>query len=493
MVPADSRDWSLAAVFATQVGDAAQACDNPGPGLKQGQGKFADTRTRLMSARHLRILIRNRQATVAITFALALIPVTIAVGASVDYTMAALHESQMNAYADAAALAGVKPAMMSQDDSASVTAATNTFNAQAEAYTGVNYNPGNLSVTVADSGVRRTVTVTWSAKSQNTFAGILGLATTAIGGSAQAVGSLAPNINFYLVLDSSPSQAIAATQAGINTMVENTPSQGGCAFGCHESNPQADHLGNPNGEDNYTLARNLGVTLRIDNVTAAAQGLMTTAQTTEQSNGAAYEMAIDTFDVGVTNIQTLTSNLTEAQQSAGNISLLEVYDQNCLTETNCNDDEDTNYDLAMNTINTLMPDPGNGTRSSGDTPQEVMFLVTDGVEDEYQMPALNPTTLDPGRQQYLMNSNSDWCSTIKNRGIRIAVLYTEYLPLPTNAWYENFDGSGAGISSFQSAIGQQLKNCASPGLYYEVETGGDITAALNSLFQTAVQTSHLSQ
>jgi hypothetical protein len=92
-----------------------------------------------------------------------------------------------------------------------------------------------------------------------------------------------------------------------------------------------------------------------------------------------------------------------------------------------------------------------------------------------------------------MNSNTDWCTAIKNRGIRIAVLYTEYLPLPTNTWYENFDGTGAGISSFQPQIAQQLQNCASPGLYYEVETGGDITAALNSLFQTAVQTSYLSR
>ena len=28
-----------------------------------------------------------------------------------------------------------------------------------------------------------------------------------------------------------------------------------------------------------------------------------------------------------------------------------------------------------------MPDPGNGTTAQGDTPQEVLFIVTDGVED----------------------------------------------------------------------------------------------------------------
>jgi len=446
-----------------------------------------------MIADRVRSFAGNSRANVAMTFALSLIPICLAVGAGVDYTNAAARESQMNAYADAAALAAVKPAILSQGDSASTTTATNTFNAQAEAFAGVNYSPSNLTVTVVDSVASRTVTVAWTATSHNAFAAILGLANTTLGGSAKAVGALAPNINFYLLLDSSPSQAIAATPAGINTMVQNTASQGGCAFGCHESNPGNDNLGNPNGEDNYALARSLGVALRIDNVTAAAEGLMTTAQTTEDANQATYEMEIDTFDVTVNSIQSLTSNLSQAAQSASNISMLEVYDQNCLTQLNCNNDEDTNYDLAMSTINTDMPNPGNGTRSPGDTPQEVLFLVTDGVEDEYQLLPQNPTTMDPGRQQYLMNSNTDWCSAIKNRGIRIAVLYTEYLPLPTNAWYENFDNSGNGISSFQSQIAQQLQTCASPGLYYEVETGGDITAALDSLFQTAVQTSYLSQ
>ena len=29
-----------------------------------------------------------------------------------------------------------------------------------------------------------------------------------------------------------------------------------------------------------------------------------------------------------------------------------------------------------------MPNPGNGTNQTGDKPQEVLFIVTDGVEDE---------------------------------------------------------------------------------------------------------------
>jgi hypothetical protein len=321
--------------------------------------------------------------------------------------------------------------------------------------------------------------------------------------------------------------AIAATPSGVATMVSHTqgqcdsPPNGwsscGCAFGCHESHPSSESYyiqtgtgsplctasdnykycnlsgtGNPGGEDNYALARALGVTLQIDLLTQAAQNLMTTAQSTESGSTASYQMAIYTFDTAVNTIQALTSNLSTAKTAAGNISLLEVYSNNNLTASNSNNDEDTNYETAMSTINSTMPNPGSGTNTHGDTPQEVLFFVTDGVEDECESPALNSYSGGGCRQQYLMNSNTDWCSTIKNRGIRIALLYTEYLPLPNNGWYTNFNGAGAGISSFQPNIGTQLQNCASPGLYTEVDSGGDISAALTGLFNAAVQSSYLS-
>jgi Flp pilus assembly protein TadG len=442
---------------------------------------------------YLRRCLRASEGNVGLIFALSVLPIMLLAGAGIDYTSAAYREDRLNAIADAAALAAVTPTMMAQSDANSAAAATSTFNAQTGAVPGITYNLKNLTVTVSDSGNTRYVTVSYIAASQNTFSQILGMPTISLSGSSQAVNISSPNIDFYLLLDDSPSMAIAATQAGINTMVSNTASQGGCAFACHESHPASDNLGNPKGEDNYALARNLGVTLRIDLLSQAAQNLMTTAQQTASINQAQYRMAIYTFDVGFNAIETLTSNLTAAQAAAAKIGVLEVYANNWLTSSNNNNDEDTNYENAMTKINSVMPAPGNGTKSASDKPQELLFIVTDGVEDECQTPALNAYKGGGCRQQYLMNSNTDWCSAIKNRGVRIAVLYTEYFPLPTNAWYVNFNGLGAGISSFQSQIGPRLKSCASPGLYFEVNVGQDISAALASLFQSAVQTARLSK
>jgi hypothetical protein len=89
------------------------------------------------------------------------------------------------------------------------------------------------------------------------------------------------------------------------------------------------------------------------------------------------------------------------------------------------------------------------------------------------------------RVQSLMDPS--YCTTIKNRGIRIAVLYTTYLPLPTNSWYKSY------IAPFQANIGPNLQSCASPGLYFQVSADQDISAAMIALFNTAITTAHLTK
>lgn len=434
-------------------------------------------------------VLRDRRASAFVMMAIGMLALATATGVGVDFARGLNFKQALQGAVDSAAIAGASVYLNNGYASQASTAATNYMKS---AIPHLPANNGVSSTVSVSSTAPWTVTVGASATINSTFSGLFE-STIPVSVSATANGPSNPNINFYMLLDSSPSMAIAATQAGINTMVANTSSQGGCAFACHETHPSSDSLGNPHGEDNYALARALGVTLRIDNLRTAVQNLMSTAQTTSNSNSATYGVAIYTFDVAFNTIQTLTTNLKAAETSAGNIQMLEVYANNWLTSSNMNSDEDTNYDNAMSSINAIMPDPGYGTNASGDTPQEVLFFVTDGVEDQYENPALNPTSGTPGRQQYLMNSNFDWCSQIKNRGIRIAVLYTTYYPLPTNGWYVNFDGSGNGIASFQTQIGPQLQACASPGLFFQVDTGGDISGALAALFTSAVQSAYISQ
>ncbi len=442
----------------------------------------------------LRLYGRDRKGNVAIIFALSLIPAVFLIGMALDFSSAMQKRSQLNAAADAAALAAVTPSMMTQSDAAAQTAATNIFNAEASVMSGVSNTSPTVTIMSGNGGLTRTALVSYNAWSVNNFPSVLGQSNWTISGSSTATATAAPNINFYLLLDNSPSMDLPATSAGITAMInatKNAPANGanagGCAFACHESNPAGDNLGNPNGEDNYTLAQNLGVVTRIQNMNTATQSLMTTASAMEVANNVTYQMAIYTFNNSGTNtIQALTSNLTAAQNAAQGINVLEVYDNNYLTRSNNNDDADTDFDTAMQQMSTIMPNPGTGASNS--TPQEVLFLVADGVEDKIDTNCSEPLSGNRCQQPF----DTIWCTTMKNRGILIAVLYTEYLPLPasgvgSNSWYNTW------IAPFQSQIGPNMQSCASPGLFFQVTTDGDITAAMNALFLRAVATARLSQ
>jgi Flp pilus assembly protein TadG len=427
---------------------------------------------------HLLRLRRDERGSMAMMMGLSAIPIMFSVGAGIDYGTANMAKSKLDAVADTAALSAVDHLAISGTATAAQTTAQSTFNA--EAVNIPNVTVSNLTATVTDSTSGRTAVVSYTATKSNLFMGLFGIPSTTITGSSTAAAGLSVNINFYLLLDNSPSMNIAATTAGISTMVANTSAQGGCAFACHESNPAADNLGNKGGVDNYTLAQQLGVVTRMENLAAATQSLMTTASTTEGPNSTQYQMAIYTFNnATLGTIQQLTSNLTTAQTAAANINVEEVYDNNYLTSSNQNNDTDTNFESAMSQINTIMANPGLGTPSS--TPQEVLFLVSDGVDDEVSSSCSQ--SLDGNRCQQPFSTS--WCTTVKNRGIQIAVLYTAYLPLPTNSWYNNW------IAPFQNQISTNMENCASPGMFFTVTTDGDITAAMQSLFAQAISTARL--
>lgn len=419
----------------------------------------------------------RQDGNVAIIFAFATMPMLLAIGAGVDYGLAMKRQSRMNAAADAAALYAVTPTQMKQTSVVAKAAALAFFNTQASSLSGVAYDPASVTVDVTDSSstgsLRRTVSVSYRGKSTNTFAALLQVPTLTIKGTSGAAAAVSPNIDFYLMLDTSPSMAIAATTGGIATMIANTPGQeGGCAFACHQSSPQTDGLA----QDNYALARQLGVTLRIDLVRQAVQNLMSTAGTTSAATGAAYRMAGYTFDYAVNNPIPLTSNLTTAALQAANIQMLQVYANNRLTSTVSNSDQDTNFDNGFSTINNAMPNPGAGSAAPGDSPQEILFLVSDGVSD---------TASGGGRVYTPFGPSSSWCSTVKARGVRIAILYTTYNPLPTNNWYRTY------IAPLQPTIATIGTACASPGLFFQVDAGGDISQAMTQLFQTAVSTARL--
>ncbi len=466
----------------------------------------------------------DRRGNITLIFALAAVPLLLAGGIAIDYTRAAMVRGRITAVADAAALAATTPAMMQQPATNAQAAAASMFAAQAALVSGMTYNAGNLTVNVTDAsganGVTRTVSVSYTGSVANSFSQFEGLAQTNFTVSSGVSGATAPNINFYLLLDASPSMEIPATTAGITALQNAT----GCALACHETDYKDSELTAYTGWgkiDSYAYAENNGITLRIDNVRQAAQSLVTTAQSVMSGNNAIYQMAAYTFSDGVKQIQSLeqtTSANVSSMQSAISAIVPPLMSDNSVLATGStytyptsssayttvtlgsntsNDDAGTNFNNALSNLNNAMPTPGNGANQSGDKPQGVLLIVTDGVDD---VSLYNSSYCNTSYYWGYSNSygsftrcqqpvNTKLCTTIKARGIRIAILYTTYYPLTSNSWYNST------VAPFISQVPSNLLACASSSnLFFQVSTDGDITAAMQQLFLNAVATApHLTQ
>jgi hypothetical protein len=426
---------------------------------------------------------RDQRGNIAVIFALALIPVMTAVGCAIDYSRAVQIRSKLQAAADAASvgsLAKTSPAFiaagsMVQDGPipVGVTDAQNIFTANLSGVSGFTIN--SITPVVTKTGSTVTSTLTFSAQLPTTFLGVIGKNNITVGGTSNSVVSMPLYIDFYLLLDNSPSMGVGATPADVATMVSHTPDS--CAFACHDLNDNNNY---------YKLAKSLGVTTRIDVLRSATQQLMDTAAAT-QTYSSQFRMAIYDFggssgSQGLRALFSLSSSLSSAKSAAGNIDLMTVNGQGQ------NNDQDTGFTTILPAVNLAISTPGSGTTGA---PQKILFFVSDGVADEANGACLKPTT--GGRCQSPINPAL--CATLKSRGVKVAVLYTTYLALPTNSWYNSWIAPfnvGPYGPSPNSEIAKNMQTCASPGLFFEVSPTQGISQAMNTLFQKAVADARIS-
>jgi Flp pilus assembly protein TadG len=435
---------------------------------------------------------RDKSGNVAVIFMLALLPILSAIGCSIDYSRATQIRSKLQSAADAASVGSISKTSaafiaagsMTTDGAipVGVTDAANIFNGNMSGTAGFTLNSVTPTVTKAGSAI--TSTVQFSANVATMFLGVMGKSTMTVTGTSTSTANMPLYIDFYLLLDNSPSMGVAATPADVATMVSNTPDS--CAFACHDLSTSNNY---------YNLAKSLGVTTRIDVLRTATQNLMDNAAQTEtyssQFRMAIYDFGASSQTIGLRALFSLSSSLSSAKTAAGNIDLMGVYGNN----DQYTGDKDTQFTTIFPAINSAISAPGTGTSSS---PMKYVFFVSDGVADESNTSCLKTMynahwgNISPRCQSPI---NPALCTTLKNRGIKIAVLYTTYLDLPTNEWYNDWIdpfNQGPWGPSPNSEIATNMASCASPGLYFEVSPTQGISQAMNALFQKAVADARIS-
>lgn len=269
--------------------------------------------------------------------------------------------------------------------------------------------------------------------------------------------------------------------------------------------------------DGYWLTHNYGslystpssILLRKDDVVSAATQLLPFAANQAAQYQVTYQAQMFSFDWtrsgSSTPVRTLNS-LTNVSSYGSGFSAASLFPaddywwKNSMPTSSLNiDDKASELTNMLTAMNTIIPAPGTG--APGQTPQKILFIITDGMLDQ---PNGSGRYFGPLRTADLTK-----CTTIKGRGIKIAILYTQYLPesLVGDSWSQSniapflpappspYVSTNAGTTD---QVLTALQSCASPGtngtpLVQTVSAEDDITTALQQLFSTALQTARLVQ
>lgn len=420
------------------------------------------------------LLGTDRSGATSVVFALLILPLMFAVGAAVDYAIAAHTKEMLQAAADAAAVGsismsssavkqvvqnGASGEIKAAESDALKIAQTNFADSRFSAITS-----SQISVQYVGNTFNSSVTLTSDVPTY--FVRLFGVNSVTVSASSSAQNKPVYYYNFYVLIDNSPSMGLGATAADISAL---EAVNGGCAFACHITGATY---------DTYALAKQQGITLRYKVVSRAVQSMITQAEASQlvssQYKMAVYSLGADAKVAKLTQVAALSSSLSSVATAAANVDLMTIPYQNY------NNDTQTDLLSAINDLKAIIGTSGSGLSASD--PIKALFLISDGVEDA-QRPTNCNEKLTGSRCQEPIDTTP--CASIKANSVKLASLYTTYQKIPSNTWYNTW------IAPFQSKIPTNMKTCASDGLYAEVAPSGDVSAVLTQLFANVVNETHI--
>lgn len=286
--------------------------------------------------------------------------------------------------------------------------------------------------------------------------------------SANTMGQTLPTYRSYGNGNMLTGQCVNAAGQTYNGGYYNQPATP-CAFACHSD---------PDSNDLYGVARQLGVTLRLDLVEQAAANVVTKLQSSAQSP--------NQFSIGIyqfaSNLEPLYPGQGNGESGTNLASALTLVQNTVNTPPVTTDQPDTNFPQTITTLLQTVTAAGNGQTST--IPLKSIIIVTDGVND----------TSPSGAQvitPFTSATNEQVCQQLKNLGFTVLVLYTSYIPIPVPT-YIGGPYSPAGMipiaePTASSTITASLQACASaPSDFLQVNAND--TTSINTAMQTLLAT-----
>lgn len=440
--------------------------------------------------------LRDRRASVSVTYAFALVPLLAILGLGSDWYRQQSYNKRLQNAADAASIAAVATAkayIVANSKNGDVsTQAISNGRAQAVKVFAVNAGSSALTQPVtptinfpAPSNSTYTATVSYSTTMPTYFGKLPGLNTLTfpLSGSSTSSVTIGLYLDFYVAVDVSGSMGIPTTTDGQSALAAVNPDNKsdyptGCVFACHYSSYQG-----------YNRAKSNSIALRIDTVGQALSSMITTAGQQATNNGISneYRIGLYPFIVHAVDAAPLSANFTQAQTVANSLgsTYLDQGWNNSSQPTSSSGTQigsgGTHWEHLADDISGYVKSFGNGLTAA--SPKPFFFMITDGVDN-------NQTYPFNGSQPQLPSTSV--CSYAKSYGFTVAVLYIPYVPItnPNASFANNEDGK---TNDLISQIPATLQSCASPGFYFTASSPADIQNAMQTMFFQAVQSARLTQ
>ena len=428
-------------------------------------------------ATRVRTFGRDRSGNIGLMFAVTVLPALMFIGLAIDYSRSAAIKAQLDSAADGAALAAVAKIWDSSDTGLGVNSGVREADARRVFMASANL-VADLSISRVDVRVEQQAnnviaTVSYEGDVKVAFGNLFATDRIAVGGTATSIKPLPPYIDFYLLLDVSGSMGLASTPAGQAQMFAAT----GCTLACHFA-----------GNDwTYNYAKQHNIELRVDSMRVAVQRLIATAQATMTMPNQ-YRVGLYPFIRTLTTAFGVSNNLADAAAATNQIDLDTGYNPSVGSGG-------THMENALPSMNALVASSGDGTTSA--RARSFVFLVTDGAQDDQWHDTSNGGWYAPDWNHKVHALDPAYCAGMKARGVTVAVLYTQYLPITVsdpNDWNNNlgnYDGQVSQANRTIPAIPAALQACASPGFYWQANLPGEIEKAMQAMFNAAVNATRL--
>jgi Flp pilus assembly protein TadG len=231
---------------------------------------------------------------VAMTFAMAALPLCTAIGASVDYVRAYNTQARMQSDLDAALITAIKE-VDSLDENAIKADIVEWFNAQADAKD-ASYTLSASAITVSKTD--RTVKAVVRGTVKTSFLGLVNIKTVNVAATSSVAGPATSYMNVYLVLDKSASMLLASTKAGQDSLIAKT----GCTFACHQVEGGPWTISGVSYNTHYKAAKAMGVQLRADVSVTAAKEVLSMIDDADPTHS---RIKVGLYKVGTTATQVL--------------------------------------------------------------------------------------------------------------------------------------------------------------------------------------------